>query len=113
MYRSEEEQINPYYSLINDTSYYFLTWNSAFNNKRISSINDTDFEGISSYDYYWKDTLIDYSSRFLNGYTDCEYTRGEGYHDNQSLSVGATISKQYLFNNIYKNLLTLLFAPQN
>jgi Peptidase family C25 len=103
MYQSADDQINPYYSLINSTAYYFLTWNSEFNNKRISSENDTDFVGISSFTHYWKDTLIDYTSAFLHGYTDCEYTTGEGYHDNQSLSVGATVTKQYIFNNIFSD----------
>lgn len=103
MYRNAEEQYNPYYSLINDTAYYFLTWNNSFNNQRITQSNDTDFTGLSTQQYYLKDTMILYTDEFLQGNTDCEYTTGEGYYDNNSLSVGNSITKTYSFNNVYSN----------
>ena len=36
---------NPDYSLINDTSVYFLTWNSSITNRRLQIENDKDFSG--------------------------------------------------------------------
>lgn len=41
MYVTPADQTNPYYSLITDTSSYFLTWNQSFNNYRYQAVSYT------------------------------------------------------------------------
>ena len=43
LYEGRTNQPNPYYSLINDTLNYFLTWNSSANNLRYQEENAIDF----------------------------------------------------------------------
>ena len=43
LYNRPVHQPNPYYSLFNDTSSYFFTWNNSTTNKRIILSTDTSF----------------------------------------------------------------------
>lgn len=79
-------QVNPYYSLYNDTSYYYLTIsNSGINGKRFQSYLNTDFstppeinfphEEVSFFtDDYFQGESIDNVNSTLSEYTD-----GEGF----------------------------------
>ncbi|MCK4661274.1 MAG: hypothetical protein KAT68_00300 [Bacteroidales bacterium] len=93
VYKTPENQTNPYYSLFNDTSSYFLTWNSSFNNLRLVIETDTNFEQYNSPLYCIKDTLVQYTNKFYSGVTEPEYTTGEGWFDNLSLSLGGSLIK--------------------
>ncbi|HRN41238.1 MAG TPA: hypothetical protein PK649_04085, partial [Vicingus sp.] len=55
---------NPYYSLINDTINYFLTWNNSINNSRYIVENDTNFSIYNSAAYFEKEVLNPYSSSY-------------------------------------------------
>ena len=60
---------NPYYSLINDTINYFLTWNNSINNSRYIVENDTNFSLYNSAAYFEKEVLNPYSSSYFVGKT--------------------------------------------
>ncbi|MCC6836940.1 MAG: hypothetical protein IT234_00245, partial [Bacteroidia bacterium] len=42
---------NPYYSLVNDTAIYYLTWNSSISNLRYQIETDTSFSAYTVNDY--------------------------------------------------------------
>lgn len=48
LYENPADLVNPYKSLINDTIYYFLTWNNSVNNRRVSYETDTNFQDYQS-----------------------------------------------------------------
>ncbi len=48
LYEQPQKIVNPYYSLINDTIYYFLTWNYSTNNRRVIFETDTIFSQYQS-----------------------------------------------------------------
>lgn len=51
LYPNSDKIGNPAYSLYNDTSYYFFTWNTATNNKRFIVETDTDFNSYIPSDF--------------------------------------------------------------
>jgi len=72
---------NPYYSLFNDTIYYFLTWNNSQNNKRVTFETDTNFsqyqQSIPSYCYVEKKVVK--SDYYYYGDKGTWYTTTEGW----------------------------------
>lgn len=60
---------NPYYSLINDTINYFLTWNNITSNSRFLLENDTNYSSYSPTPYFEKEVLNVYPSSYLTGET--------------------------------------------
>jgi len=60
---------NPYYSLINDTINYFLTWNNLTTNARYTVENDTNFSSYTPTSYFDKEVLNVYSSSYFTGNT--------------------------------------------
>src|ERR1051326_7217442 len=48
---------NPYYSLINDTATYFLTWNNSVNNQRLQVISDTAFSSFTPVNFFFKNDV--------------------------------------------------------
>ncbi len=78
-----DEQIHHYYSLFNDTAYYFVSWGSS--GKRFDEIQV--FNSSNTADYIWYEQLelyangYQYGERNLFGSTDPEYRIGEGYFD--------------------------------
>ncbi len=93
MFDSPGSVLNPYYSLINDTSAYFLTWNNAFSNKRYQPENDINFTGYTPISYVNATTVSQYPAKFLEKGDDCEYTFGEGWFDDPYLSLGGSVTK--------------------
>lgn len=78
---------NPDYSLFNDTTVYFLTWNSSITNRRVSIETDRNFSGYTSESYVWFNSRTNYTAKYfngktdLNGITDPRYTDSEGWFD--------------------------------
>ncbi|MCK5823146.1 MAG: hypothetical protein KAG95_04020, partial [Bacteroidales bacterium] len=103
LFDSLQSQTNPYYSLINDTSAYFLTWNNSFNNLRYEKENDTNFDDTELSQYCKKTVLTQYTSKYYYGKTDCEYTKAEGWFDNTAISLGNTIKKTIETPNSYSS----------
>ena len=79
---------NPYYSIINDTSAVFLTWNTLTVNKRFSIETDTSFTSYSSSPYFIKEDVIAFNNIYNAGpqtsvgSTDPRYSQGEGFSSN-------------------------------
>ncbi len=77
---------NPYYSLINDTAVYFLTWNNSNFNNRLLPETDVNFAGFPTQSpYFFKDEVQEFHSAYYDGETrasggtDVRYTRAEGW----------------------------------
>ncbi|MBL4709327.1 MAG: hypothetical protein JKY48_12900, partial [Flavobacteriales bacterium] len=87
LYKGRNNQPNPYYSLINDTISYFLTWNSSVTNLRYQEENAIDFGNYFAAPYILKEKLQVYNSNYYDGKilsskaTSPEYTKAEGWMD--------------------------------
>jgi hypothetical protein len=92
---------NPYFSVINDTSAVFLTWNSSTNNRRLTVETDTSFASYAAAPYFIKEDIQAFNNVYYNGpqngvgATDPRYAAGEGFMDNE-FDVGN--SRTYTFN---------------
>jgi len=75
-YGSSANHPNPYYSLINDTISYFLTWNNLTTNQRLIVETDTNYSAYSPISSFIKESLQYYYSGFSQG-TDSMYFDGE------------------------------------
>lgn len=78
---------NPYYSLINDTIWYFLTWNNSLNNARMVLETDINFDPYSLSLYILRDEIDELHDTYyygqnyiLTGTTSPLYTGGEGFY---------------------------------
>lgn len=97
LYNGAENQPNPYYSLINDTLNYFLSWNSSTNNQRYQEENAIDFSNYFQSSFVWQENVQFFSNAYYDGEfsrqgTDPEYVPSEGWMDN-ALNIGATFNK--------------------
>ena len=77
---------NPYYSLFNDTAYYFLTWNNSVLNERYTLENDTvNFSSFTAEPFCLAQSLHYLIDSYYPGETnaiattDPEYTKAEGW----------------------------------
>lgn len=78
---------NPYYSLINDTLRYFITWNNSTSNARMTVETDVNFAGYTASPYVLRDEIDELHDTYYFGqnYTQTNstspiYTGGEGYY---------------------------------
>lgn len=110
-YGSASSHPNPYYSLINDTSTYYLTWNSLTTNNRFLLENDTNFSSYIADNYYLQEEIVNYNSSYFTGKTIVVggssenlygYDPTEGWFDNV-FTLGQTRTKSISTNNIYNN----------
>lgn len=86
LYNTPADQLNPYYSLFNDTAAYFLSINADTNavNKRMILDIDSDFSAYTPADFVVKDVHTEYHG---GGYwqgtadqsVDASYSTGEGF----------------------------------
>ena len=87
LYEGRLNQPNPYFSLINDTLNYFLTWKSSGNNDRYQEENAIDFGNYLKAPYILNEILQVYNSSYYDGKilnsqaTNPEYTSAEGWMD--------------------------------
>ncbi|MFI5218189.1 MAG: C25 family cysteine peptidase [Bacteroidia bacterium] len=89
LYDSAYFHVNPYYSLFNDTSAYFLTLNIAplAQNKRMIPAFDSNFLNYPIANYVMNDAVQSYHSEYNSGYRkpyvevsiDASYSNGEGW----------------------------------
>lgn len=98
---------NPYYSLFNDTAYYFLTWNTSVLNERMTSENDTiNFNLYNAEPYCFAKSTNYYSDSYYAGETngiattDPEYTQAEGWFCTK-WQVGNTRTENLITKNAY------------
>lgn len=84
LYGSRAQQPNPYYSLINDTIFYFLSWRSGAN-QRYQEFNDIGFGNYFSASYVWKEAVTSFNNLYYDGEpssggaTSPYYTPEEGW----------------------------------
>ena len=78
-YGSSANHPNPYYSIINDTIHYFITWNSSTSNNRLTLETDTSFSSYTPIDFFQKERLAYYSTNYFDGETDGQGATRFGY----------------------------------
>lgn len=94
VYQHPQDQINPYYSLFNDTAYCYFSWNSTGGNPRIGTENNTYFNAYPPLSYVLSTKMYVFSETYLAGRRyntaspdvtigDAAYTGGEGYSGNK------------------------------
>ncbi len=94
LYKNTVYLPNPYYSLINDTAVYFLTWNSSVSNSRMQVENDTAFSTSTPDNYFFKEEIHDFHGNYYVGETDAvggtdsRYMRSEGWFDGNVMDLG-------------------------
>ncbi len=83
IYTNPSDIANPYYSLVNDTIYYFLTWNNSTTNKRVTAETDINFSAytssLSSHCYVQYVYTNPYA--YYEGGTGAWYNQAEGWAD--------------------------------
>jgi hypothetical protein len=105
-YGSAANHPNPYYSLINDTIYYFLTWNSSTSNQRLVIETDTNFSSYTPINSFNKEEVLYYYSRYYDGETNAlggvsfGYVPTEGWFDNY-YNLGQNRTKNIATKNVY------------
>lgn len=98
---------NPYYSLVNDTAVYFLTWNSSLANQRMQVETDTAASAYSPSPYFIHEKVQPLAANYYDGETDAvggtdaRYTRAEGYFDNQVFNMGGSATYTMTTPKIY------------
>lgn len=106
LYNGIDNQPNPYYSLINDTITYYLTWNSSITNLRYIEENAIDFGNYFAAPFVWRENLQVYNSNYYDGRilrseaTNPEYTKAEGWMD-APLTLGRERNKTISTPNRY------------
>jgi hypothetical protein len=97
---------NPYYSLINDTATYFLTWNNSVNNQRLQLISDTAFSSFTPVNFFFKND-VNFTPQYnyfgptsFIGSTDPQYTSSEGWGDNP-FAENSSVSYNFNTSKIY------------
>ncbi|MCW3084289.1 MAG: hypothetical protein JWP12_1655 [Bacteroidetes bacterium] len=94
LYKNTAFLPNPYYSLINDTAVYFLTWNSSVSNSRMQIESDTAFSTFTPDNYFFKEEILSFSGNYYEGETDVvggtdsRYMRSEGWFDGNVMDLG-------------------------
>ncbi len=80
----EEDMLNPFYSLVTDTSAYFLTWSDRASETRIQQI-DNDLSNLPpKEEWFWYDLTQLYTTELAKaenivGVKKSQFQRGEGY----------------------------------
>src|SRR5688572_14820996 len=79
-----QDMLDPGVSLFNDTSIYYITWNSSITNLRYTVETDTNFSAYTASPYYYYKTFQGFTNNYYGGavYSQLnspEYTEGEGY----------------------------------
>jgi len=87
LYIKPEYQLNPYYSLITDTAWYYITYSSLPTGKRFKKINNTNFTGKTSAQFVYKESITYRFGIYNEGEKDGAgvstplYQEGEGWAD--------------------------------
>lgn len=105
LYKEQEDPLNPMYSLISDTSAYFLTWDQGVQNKRFQEvIVDLSNNTLDAEEYYMHKDVVIFNSR-LNKPSEAQDVRfsqflpGEGFCGN----LQATNLFDHNVDNKYEN----------
>ena len=105
LYGTAKKQPNPYYSLITDTAFYFITINQN-PGKRFAIENSNDFSSYFETNYVLREQLDYHTSTyydgeiFSQGNSDVEYVPTEGYMDNV-VNMGLSRTRNVDVSNVY------------
>lgn len=88
---------NPYLSIFTDTAAYFLTWNSALANNRVTALSDTlNYSSYTASNYFLKEAFALFPRDYYSGQTNPVggnsplYTKAEGWFEYPRLECGQT-----------------------
>lgn len=104
LWENPAHQHNPYYSLINDTLRYYITWDATPDKKRVVSYVNTDFTQFTPRPWFWSLNVFAPTTRFLRGVQDiygygassASYVEGEGYFNHQdAVSTGTDFDANF------------------
>lgn len=70
VYDTPEHQSNPYYSLFNDTIYYYFTWEASPDPLRAIEEDDADFASYTPIDWFWAESQKSIGTNYYPGYQD-------------------------------------------
>ncbi len=94
MYDNPSEQTNPFYSQINDTISYYITWeNSPSSKKRYSTYSSANYNTYSALTFVREKQLINYTNKFYWGQRVSNYSSGKGWFDASSFIYGSPVTK--------------------
>lgn len=84
LFEDPEKQLNPLYSLINDTLNYYLTWNTSVSNQRIQPETSQNFGSYPTSPYCWATVSEVFNAGYSHGkragsILNPNYNDGEGY----------------------------------
>lgn len=105
-YGSKQNQANPYYSLVNDTIFYFLSWNVNSSNRRVTQSNAIDFGNYFAANYVWAESVQSFQSNYYDGEiypggaTNPKYTEVEGWLD-RPLALSRTFNYRFDAPSLY------------
>jgi hypothetical protein len=102
LFESPEEQINPYYSEVNDTAAVFFTWNSGFNNNRYVNSSDQSFSG-TPMAYCYREALELYTAKYNQDDQSSYYTISQGWMDNLWITLSTSRTKTIKTPGIYSS----------
>ena len=97
----EENQLNPLYSLVTDTSAYYLTWGDAASSARLQTLDSDLTNPPAKEEWIWQQTGEVFTEKFMKNYTRrsgitiyfSHYDVAEGYGNrniNELLQSGST-----------------------
>lgn len=94
MYDNPDEQNNPFYSQINDTISYFVTWeNSPTIKKRFSNYSSNNFSSYNPITSVVQQKLYSYNNKFYWGQRISNYSSGKGWFDSNDFVYGQPTTK--------------------
>jgi hypothetical protein len=114
VYKGSNIQPNPYYSLINDTALYYITWNTSLSNKRISYETDNNFASYTASPFFFREIVQSYTSTYYRGEpiiaqeTDADFTSSQGFFD-AVINSGGTRVKDFATTNAFASGPNALF----
>lgn len=79
LYESPEDQTNPYYSLINDTIFYYLTWCNSCSPRRLEVKNSENFGSYTTSPYCIRQSLEYFTNNFYADDPGPKYKESEGW----------------------------------
>ena len=84
LYENPGDITNPYYSMYTDTAYYFLTYNTSLNNRRVSNETDINFPAYTSglASHCIVDVLYQNPVQFYNLLSGPSFEMGDGWFSN-------------------------------
>jgi hypothetical protein len=89
IYDTPSNQPNPYYSVITDTAYYYLTWNNSTNNLRVQEENDINYGAYTPANYFFREQIYKQGfSGYSSDYYFGEVIAGSVYNARYSFAAG-------------------------